>query len=290
MTVMHEPQPYAGASADAIEEHYDVSNEFFRLMLGDTRTYSAALWQDGDTLDEAQIRKVDYHIEQAGAAGSGRVLDIGCGWGTMVRRLTETHGVQHAVGLTLSKNQASHIQGMGLDKVDVRVENWHDHQPEEPYDAIISVGAFEHFVRRYLSREERVEGFREFFERCRSWLAPGGRLSLQTMAIGNKWRFDRDMIRDANFFYDTYFKETDLGFFSEIVQASERIFDVVSVRVDADHYSRTCQAWLDNLRANRAEAIAAAGEEVYLAHERAMAAGVRAYAERFTTLLRISFD
>ena len=99
---MSEIERATGASAEAIQAHYDTGNAFYRLWLDPTRTYSCALWDEADALEEAQIDKLDYHIEQAQAAGTGQVLDIGCGWGSLLERLTTAHGVERAVGLTLS--------------------------------------------------------------------------------------------------------------------------------------------------------------------------------------------
>src|SRR5258705_13615220 len=95
-----------GASAEAIQHHYDVGNDFYTLWLDETKTYSSALWEDARTLEEAQLRKIDYHIRQARVEGAHRVLDIGCGWGSTLKRLVEHAGVEQAVGITLSNAQA----------------------------------------------------------------------------------------------------------------------------------------------------------------------------------------
>ena len=80
-----------GASPEAIMSHYDMGEDFFKLVLDPELIYSCALFQDGDTLEQAQTRKLDHHIEAAAATGARRVLDIGCGWGAMLRRLSD-HG------------------------------------------------------------------------------------------------------------------------------------------------------------------------------------------------------
>src|SRR5688572_16594443 len=90
----------SGATRAAIQHHYDVSNDFYRLWLDRNMLYSCALWEEGDDLDQAQVRKMDYLIEAARAAGQERVLDVGCGWGAVLRRLVSVHGVKHARGLT----------------------------------------------------------------------------------------------------------------------------------------------------------------------------------------------
>ena len=252
-----------GASAEAIQEHYDVGNDFYSLWLDKTLTYSSALWKEGDTLESSQIRKIDYHIEQARAKSAKRVLDVGCGWGSVLKRLVEVYDVNQAVGITLSKTQAEWISSLNLPEITVNVESWLDHSTEESYDAIISIGAFEHFAKLGLSRLERVDVYRIFFSRCHQWLQPGGWMSLQTIACGNMLREDF-----SKFFASEIFKESDLPTLAEIAEASERIFEIVALRNDREDYGNTCSAWLKRLKANRQNAIQQVGEEIVRRYER----------------------
>ncbi|MFD8687480.1 class I SAM-dependent methyltransferase [Streptomyces sp. NPDC059651] len=283
-------ESYNGASPDAIQHHYDVSNEFYRVWLDENRIYSCALWEDGDTLESAQLRKLDYFVAQTDAAGSGRVLDIGCGWGGLLQRMSDVHGVESTVGLTLSEEQADAARALGLPGAEVRLENWMDHRPTEKYDAIISIGAFEHFARRGLSRAERVAGYRAFFESCRSWLRPGGRLGLQTVGKGNVVKLDRAYIRDIAFVSDDIFPETEPPRLSEILEASELIFDPIAVRFDGAHYGRTIRTWLERLQKNRAAAEAVAGPETVLKYERYLEVTAQSFEKRFANLFRITFE
>lgn len=252
-----------GASAEAIQHHYDAGNDFYRLWLDSTSTYSCALWEEGDDLDAAQLRKLDDHAAQARAPGAAHVLDIGCGWGSMLRRLVQVHGVQHAVGLTLAKNQAQHIQAFGDPRLEVRLENWSDHVPKQPYDAIISVGAFEHFANHGLTPEEKIASYRLFFERCHQWLKPGGSISLQTIVYGNCLREDF-----SPFFAQEIFPESDLPRPSEIAAASDRLFELELLRNHREHYKRTCETWWRRLRQNREEAVRLVGETVVARYEK----------------------
>jgi cyclopropane-fatty-acyl-phospholipid synthase len=88
------------------------------------------------------------------------VLDIGCGWGALLDQITRVHGVRRAVGLTLSEAQAQWIRERDMKGVEVRLEAWQDHAPEGPYDAIVSIGAFEHFARPGMSSAGRTPGYR----------------------------------------------------------------------------------------------------------------------------------
>jgi cyclopropane-fatty-acyl-phospholipid synthase len=273
-----------GASARAIRHHYDVGNEFYRLWLDPTLTYSGALWEEADDLEAAQLRKLDFHASRARAAGADRVLDVGCGWGSLLTRLTTRHGVRHAVGLTLSQEQARWIESSQTPGIEVRVESWADHEPAAPYDAIISIGALEHFARIDVPVAEKVENYRCFFERCHRWLRPGGHLSLQAIAYGNLLRDD---IR-SGFVIREIFPESDFVRLVEIAEACEYLFEIEQLRNDPADYERTCIEWVERLRKNREAAQAVAGADVTEKWERYLDLSVRGWQLRATNLLRIS--
>ena len=194
------------------------------------------------------------------------------------------------MGLTLSGSQAEYLRARRLPRTEVRVENWLDHEPAEPYDAIISIGAFEHFARTGLTRDERVAAYREFFGRCRDWLPRGGRLALQTNIKGNNVRMDRQTVRDLLFIIETIFPESEIPALSEVIEAAERRFDVVTVRNDPDHYSRTCREWLRRLRLNRDVAVAQVGERTVDHYERYLGATVGHFDNRHLGLSRITLE
>ena len=277
-----------GASPEAIQSHYDVGNDFYALWLDRTLTYSSALWEGpDDALEAAQMRKVDFHIDQARAAGAGRVLDIGCGWGTMLRRLVE-RGAGRAVGLTLSEAQAEAIAARGDPRIEARLESWADHAPAEPYDAIVSIGAFEHFARAGLEPEDRVACYRRFFDAAHALLRPGGRLSLQTIARGTPPRITREFLMDVRFMLNEIFPQSDLGRLAEIIEAMEGRFEVVALRNDRQHYARTCRVWLERLRARRAEAERVAGRETLEKYARYLDISARHFETGAAVLLRLT--
>jgi cyclopropane-fatty-acyl-phospholipid synthase len=272
-----------GASAEAIRYHYDVNNEFFHRWLGETFTYSAALWEEGDSLESAQLRKMDYHARESRSGGARRVLDVGCGWGAMLRRLVDAHAVGHAIGLTLSQAQADWIESSRHPLIEARVENWSDHRPSAPYDAIISVGAFEHFARPELSGPQKIESYRAFFRRCHEWLKPEGWLSLQTIAYGNLSPAQR-----SEFIASAIFPESDLPTLAEVVLACEGYFEVVRVRNDRHDYEATNRAWLSRLKADRPELVRMVGEDVVARFQRFLSLFTIGFHTGTMSLLRIT--
>lgn len=279
--------PTVGASAEAVEFHYDLSNEFYALWLDPTLTYSCALWEPGDTLERAQLRKLDWVIDAAGVGAGDRVLDVGCGWGSLMTRMVRERGVDRAVGLTLSRAQADWIAASCGDPCEVRLEDWRDHQPEAPYDAVVSVGAMEHFMRFGRPRAEKVEAYRDFFRRCHDTTVPGAGMGLQTIAKGNV-PLDSQTLEDLMFIVGDVFPESDVPRLAEIAHAAEKLFEVVAVRNDRRDYARTCAEWLERLRARRAEATELVGEDVVEKYVRFLQASIRQFESGATVLLRMS--
>lgn len=255
----------------AIRHHYEVSNDFYRLLLGPTMMYSGGYWEDGENLrdahDVAQERKLDTFAELAGARGAARVLDIGSGWGTMLHRLTTVHGVERAVGVTLSRTQAEYVAGLGNPKIEVRVESWEDHRAGEPYDAAFCINALEHFVLSSLPPRERTARFREFFSQCHSLLRPGGRLVLHIMTVENP-PLDRKIIDDLKFLQREEFAGCYIPHLHDLAKAMEGLFEVTEIRNERESFSRACRVWLEHLARRRDEALALEGEAVVARFER----------------------
>lgn len=276
-----------GASTGAIRYHYDIGNQFYRLWLDPTLTYSCAMWEGADSLEQAQTNKIDYHIRQSGAMQAKRVLDIGCGWGGVLRRMVDNYGVRQAVGLTLSKAQADWISAFADPRIQVETESWADHRAQDSYDAIISIGAIEHFARRDLRRNEKIESYRTFFKRCNAMLKPNGLLSLQTISFGNVF-YTRQLIEDAEFVYNHIFPESELPYLEELFPAVSRLFEVQLVRNDRLDSARTCRVWLDQLQQNRTSAIQEVGEEVVSRYERYLGAVTGMFEAGVIQLLRLT--
>ncbi|MEL6660859.1 MAG: cyclopropane-fatty-acyl-phospholipid synthase family protein [Bacteroidota bacterium] len=257
----------AGASKYAIQHHYDTSNDFYGLWLDKTRTYSCALFESGEeSLEEAQINKLDYHIRESRIKSGQRLLDIGCGWGSTIQRALETTDIRAAVGLTLSEQQVAYCERLNRrEGVDIKLENWEDHSTEHAYDGIISIGAFEHFSRPELNQVERIQGYRKFFEKCHKWLPNKGFLSLQTIAYGTA---ERSQINQ--FILDEIFPQSDLPYLEDIVIASKGIFEIQRVRNDRMDYAKTFKHWKKRFKVQRQAAVHLVGETKVAHYEKYM--------------------
>jgi len=162
---------------DDVQAHYDLSDDFFRLFLDPTQTYSCAYFRGEDTtLEEAQIAKIDLSLSKLGLQPGMTLLDIGCGWGATMRRAIKKCDV-NVIGLTLSKNQAAHVQ-KSFDEMEsarsrrVLLNGWEEF--EEPVDRIVSIGAFEHFG---------LDRYDDFFAMAYRVLPVGGLMLLHTITV-----------------------------------------------------------------------------------------------------------
>jgi cyclopropane-fatty-acyl-phospholipid synthase len=279
--------PTGGATREAIEHHYDVGRDFFRLWLGARMVYSCALWPGDldDDLDAAQVAKLQWHATAARLDGAPRVLDVGCGWGAMMHYLVADRQVGHVTGLTLSSDQFAAVPES--DRAEVRLEDWRDHQPPRPYSAIIAIGAFEHFARPELSRDQRRAVYRNFFDRCARWLVESGRLSLQTIAYED---FDPSTGPVSSFFTNEIFPESALPQLSDIVEATEEHFRLVDFRNDPEHYSQTLRLWQKRLESNQGEASKLVGRDTYRRYLRYLRVSRAMFDRRVCTLYRMVFE
>ena len=262
------PRHSKARDAAAIAHHYDVSNEFYRIVLGPSMTYSCAVWSDETTtLEAAQAAKYELVCNKLGLQPGMRLLDIGCGWGGMILHAAQHHGVR-AVGATLSARQAEHaakrIADAGLtDRVEVRCIDYRDIDGG-PYDAISSIGMFEHVGWTQLG---------EYFSRCSDLLVPGARFlnhgiseppfeyanPVARVASELRARYGRGLGRD--FFNRYVFPDGELHEVGLVVSAIQRSgLEVRHVESLRDHYALTLRRWLANLEAGWDDAVHEAGE------------------------------
>jgi len=239
--------------AAAIAHHYDVSNEFYGLILGPTMTYSCAVWADPSVgLEAAQEAKYELICRKLDLQPGMRLLDIGCGWGGMVMHAAQHHGVT-AVGVTLSRRQAElaekRVAEAGLGSVvEIRLQDYRDVN-DGPYDAISSIGMFEHVG---------LSQVKEYFDRCHALLRPQGRF--MNHAIGRPPGFKRNRMARRGFIDRYVFPDGELHEVGTIVSAiQESGFEVRHLENLREHYALTLRSWVANLESNWDEAVARVG-------------------------------
>jgi cyclopropane-fatty-acyl-phospholipid synthase len=240
------------ADRDDLEFTYSLIDRIFRLSLGELADFSGAKY-DGDftlTLEEAQRRKHEYVAEQVGIGPGRRVLDLGCGWGPLLDFVRRRGAV--GVGVTLSSAQATACRRHGLD---VHLHDARQVSPERfgSFDAVASLGAFEHFC----SPEEHRAGlqdkvYRDLFGRIASLLEDRGRLYLQTMAFGPNMialdRIDTRAPRGSDAWYLALMGRQFPGSFlpygqDQIVEAARPHFRLVSSTSGRLDYIETIRQW-----------------------------------------------
>lgn len=267
-----------------IQYHYDSGNDFYALWLDARMIYSAALWaSDAQSLEEAQVEKLRFHADAAGARPGARMLDVGCGWGALLRYLVTERHVGEAVGLTLSAAQkALFEQGPANARARMEIANWQDYSDPQPFDGIVSIGAFEHFGRQDHSPGERQAVYAQFFDFCRRRLIRGGKLSLQTIAYGR--------IRKLTpFLREKIWRESELPMAHEVLQAAARGFEVETLANHRSHYARTLREWEKRLVAARRRAERLVGPEKVADYLRYLDDAASGFENGAIQLLRIAF-
>jgi cyclopropane-fatty-acyl-phospholipid synthase len=240
--------------ATSVSHHYDVSNDFYRLVLGPSYTYSCAVFEDPtDTLEQAQANKYELICAKLGLGPGMRLLDIGCGWGGMVMHAAVHHGVE-AVGVTISQNQVDHalkrVAEAGLtDRIDIRLQDYRDID-DGPFDAVSSIGMFEHVGLRRLGT---------YFEQIRELLEPGGRTVNHAISRVNPSQ--RTRMHSAGFIDRYVFPDGELHEVGRVISAlQDRGLEVRHMENLREHYALTLRRWVGNLEANWGEAVSDAGE------------------------------
>ena len=245
-----------GSDARAIAYHYDVSNDFYALFLDRRMVYTCAYYRrpDGD-LDQAQEDKLDLVCRKLRLERGERLLDIGCGWGSLVMWAAERYGVE-AYGVTLSARQAEYAQaairraGLG-GRARVEFMDYRDLPADLRFDKIAAVGVIEHVG---------IANYGSYFGRVHELLAPGGLFLNHGITHEKEWRRSSQ----TDFLEQYVFPNGEMDNVSHILDVLERArFEILDVEGLRAHYARTTRQWVERLQANAARARALVSERIY---------------------------
>lgn len=241
--------------AEAIQYHYDVSNAFYRAWLDENMVYSCAYFENGDeTLEQAQLAKIDHILRKIRLQPGQRLLDIGCGWGALVLRAAQQFGAR-CVGITLSKNQhelaTERVKQAGLqDRIEIRLQDYRD-VSDAPFDRITSVGMFEHVG---------LDNLTPYFQQIRRLLRPEG--WAMNHGITSTDAHDGETKHGGGSFIERYvFPRGELPHIGTVLRTMQEggleAFDIENLR---RHYARTCTLWSERFEAG-ADALRAMVDE-----------------------------
>jgi cyclopropane-fatty-acyl-phospholipid synthase len=242
-----------GRDAKVISHHYDVGNDFYRLFLGPRMTYSCARFvSDTSTLEEAQDAKHELICRKLGLdqRPGARLLDVGCGWGSMAIHAAQHHQAT-VVGVALSSEQVElaqqRVKAAGLDdRIEIRLQDYRELRGEQ-FDAISSIGMFEHVGTSAMGR---------YFATLRDLLGPTGRLLNHAISTPGG-----SVLGRRTFIGRYVFPDGELLDVGEVILAMQRAgFEVRDVESLREHYAKTLRAWVANLEEGWDQAVALVGE------------------------------
>jgi cyclopropane-fatty-acyl-phospholipid synthase len=275
-----------------VQAHYDLSDDFFRLFLDPSQTYSCAYFEREDmTLEEAQLAKIDLSLGKLGLQPGMTLLDIGCGWGATLRRAIEKYDV-NVVGLTLSKNQAAHVQ-KSFDQLETTrtrrllLKGWE--QFDEPVDRIVSIGAFEHFGH---------DRYDDFFKMAYSVLPGDGVMLLHTITGFTKQQMiDHGLpltfwlARHLKFMMTEIFPGGQLPSIEMVEEPSSKAgFTLTRSQSLQQDYAKTLDLWAEALEAHKNEAIEIQSEEVYERYMKYLTGCAKGFRIGYTDLIQFTLE
>jgi cyclopropane-fatty-acyl-phospholipid synthase len=266
------------STQEQIEVSYDVSNEFFNLWLDENMHYTSASYLTGDeTLEQAQIQKCRILADYAEVTPESLVLDIGCGWGSNLEYLVHERGVKRAHGITLSTAQCDWIHAKELEGVKAIVKDYAEYEPEEKYDALISIEMIDHLCSPEQSRKGMaIELYRKYFSKCASWVEKGSCFGFQAI-LRNRVPRSRKDLEDLAFTADVIFPGGLNPRLEELTCAVNPHWEILELRTQRTSYGKTTGEWLRRLRANEATIREKWGDQVFVDYERYLDTCVRAF-------------
>ncbi len=236
--------PIAIHTRAANEQHYEVPTAFFQAVLGARLKYSSGYWPPGVTnLDDAEVAMLRLTCERARLRNGQRVLELGCGWGSLSLYMAERYPESSILGVSNSRTQREYIESQivqrGLRNLRIVTADMNDFAPRDLYDRVVSVEMFEH-----------MRNYEALLARVASWLAPAGLVFVHIFTHARyAYAFE---VKDASDWMAQHF-------FSGGIMPSDDLFSYFSQdlkieqqwRMDGTHYQKTAESWLANMDLHR---------------------------------------
>lgn len=265
-----------------IDVSYSVSNEFFKLWLDENMHYTCAVYESPDqSLEAAQENKARILYDFAELGPDKSVLDIGCGWGSMLDYCVR-RGIKRAEGVTLSTAQAEWCFARKLPKSAIHICDYRDWKPAEKYDGLVSIEMIDHLCSPAQAREGKaIDIYRAYFNKLAEWVEPGAHFGFQAILTNRIPRTRKDL-QDLQFTADVIFPGGRNPRVEELVAAVNPNWEIRELHMRREDYGRTTGEWLRRMRLHEAYIRETWGNALFDDYERYLDTCVRGFANHWT--------
>ena len=271
------------STQEEIEVSFDVSNEFFRLWLDENMHYTSAVFESADeSLEVAQERKARILYDFAEMTPDKSILDIGCGWGSMLDHVAR-RGAKVGHGITLSTEQAEWARARNLPNTEIIICDYKDYAPAKKYDALVSVEMIDHLCSAAQAREGKaVDIYRAYFNKLAGWVEPGACFGFQAI-LRNRIPRKRQDLLDLQFTADVIFPGGLNPRLEELIMAVNPSWEILELHTRRVDYGRTTGEWLRRMKLHEPAIRQKWGDKVFDEYDRYLSTCVRGFAAHWSS-------